>query len=250
MGLPHDRLLKRVLRRIHTYTVLPLSYRLRYGKLGVYLAHSCYIPGWMLEQESVALAQACYDLPENAVILEIGSFVGKSAVLLAGARKLRGSGKVHCVDPFDASGDSFSVPFYQRVAQRRQVSLLEWFHENMRRCDLSDWVRAYQGGALDIASTWNTPVDLLFLDGDQSPAGARTAYEAYTPFLKPGGIIALHNTAPRDYDPGHDGNRRVVVETIREPEYSDIHQVQGITFARKTGTSVPVVVPQEATSVS
>jgi predicted O-methyltransferase YrrM len=249
MGLPRDSFLKRFLRRIRTYTVLPLSYRLRYGKLGVYLAHSCYIPGWMLEEESVALAEACYNLPDDAVILEIGSFVGKSAVLLAGARKLRGSGKVHCVDPFDASGDDFSVPFYQRVARRRQISLLAWFHENMRRCEVSDWVTAYKGGALDIAPTWNTPLDLLFLDGDQSPEGARATYEAYAPFLKPGGVIALHNTAPRDYDPGHDGNRRVVLETIREPEYVEIRQVQGITFAHKAGSTVPAVAVQEISSV-
>jgi predicted O-methyltransferase YrrM len=194
----------------------------------------------MLEHESVALAQACYNLPEDAVILEIGSFVGKSAVLLAGARKLRGSGKVHCVDPFDASGDSFSVPFYQRVARRRKISLLEWFHENMRRTGLGDWVEAYQGRALDIASHWNTPLDLLLLDGDQSPIEARATYEAYIPFLKPGGIIALHNTAPRDYDPGHDGNRRVVVESIHEPEYTDIRQVEGMTFARKVNSVVPL----------
>ena len=33
---------------------------------------------------------------------QIGSFLGCSTVLLAGARRLRGSGRVHAVDPFDA----------------------------------------------------------------------------------------------------------------------------------------------------
>lgn len=47
-------LLDRSLARLRTYTVLPLSYQLKYRGLGKYLAQSCYIPGWMLEHESVA----------------------------------------------------------------------------------------------------------------------------------------------------------------------------------------------------
>jgi MMP 1-O-methyltransferase len=226
-------LLRRIQRRLKSYTITPLYYRLHYGALGKYLAAACYIPGWMLDQEIVVTAQVCYDLPDNAVILEIGSFVGKSTVLLAGARKLRGNGKVHCIDPFDASGDAFSVPFYQRVARRRRISIKEWFDENMQRAGVSEWIETHQGTALDVAPQWQTSVDMLFLDGDHSPAGARAIYDHYAPFLKPGGIIALKNTADREYDPGHDGNRRIVVETIREPEYEDVYCVESITFARK-----------------
>ncbi len=40
---------------------------------------------------------------------------------------------------------------------------------------------------------WQDPIDLLVLDGDQSVAGAREAFEAWFPFLKPGGTIAVHN---------------------------------------------------------
>ena len=233
MKLASDGLLQRAKRRIKSYTITPLSFRLRYGELGKYLAASCYIPGWMLDQEIVALAQVCYNLPKDAVILEIGSFVGKSAVLLAGARKLRGSGKVHCIDPFDASGDAFSVPFYQRIARRRQVSIKDWFDENMRRAGVSDWITTYQGTALEIAPQWHTPVDLLFLDGDHSPEGARATYDRYAPFLKPNGIIALKNTADREYDEGHDGNRRIVVDLIREPDYNNVYCIESITFAQK-----------------
>lgn len=226
-------LLDRSLARLRTYTVLPLSYQLKYRGLGKYLAQSCYIPGWMLEHESVAYIETAYNLPENAVILEIGSFVGKSAVLLAGARKLRNSGKVHCIDPFDASGEPFSVPFYERVAKRRKIPLVDWFKENIDWCGLTDWVEVYKGGALEIRPSWTLSVDMLCLDADQSSQGARAIYEAFIPFLKPGGIVTLKNTADRDYDEGHDGNRRLLLETIVEPQYTDILTVQSVTFARK-----------------
>ncbi|MBW4579354.1 MAG: class I SAM-dependent methyltransferase [Tildeniella nuda ZEHNDER 1965/U140] len=233
MGLAPESLVKRARRRVRSYTVLPLTYRLKHGELGKYLAYSCYIPGWVQENESVALAQAAYNLPPDPVIVEVGSFVGKSAVLLAGARKLQGSGQVHCIDPFDASGDEFSVPFYMRVAKRRKVPLDQWFSENMARAGLTAWVKAHKATGQEMGRNWSTPIDLLYLDGDQSPAGARETYELFAPHLKPGGTIVLHNTAEREYDPGHDGCYRISKESIRHPDYTDIYQVEMMTFARK-----------------
>ena len=93
-----------------TYPLSLLYDRWRWGPLGTYIARSRRIPSWTRGTEAVALARASESLPNGAVIVEIGAFLGCSAVLLAGARKLRGSGKVPCIDPFDASGDAISVP--------------------------------------------------------------------------------------------------------------------------------------------
>jgi predicted O-methyltransferase YrrM len=185
------------------------------------------------ENESVALAQAVYSLPPNPVVVEVGSFVGKSAVLLAGARKLQGSGHVHCIDPFDASGDEFSVPFYLRVAKRRRIPLDQWFAENIARAGLTDWVKAHKATGQEVGKTWSTPIDLLYLDGDQSPVGARETYEFFAPHVKSGGMIVLHNTAEREYDPGHDGHYRICQESIRQPDYTDVYRVDMMTFAHK-----------------
>lgn len=141
-------------------------------------------------------------------------------MLLAGARKAAGSGKLHCIDPFDASGDAFSVPVYQSIAGSLGTSLQQRFEDNIRRAGLSDWVEVHQGTAQAIARTWRTPVDMLFLDGDQSPYGVRLAYESWAPFLKRGGIIAVHNSSDHAYAETHDGHRRLVVKTIHPPEYT------------------------------
>lgn len=233
MGLTPDSMFVRVMRRTRAYSVDPISYRLKYGALGKYLAYSRQITGFLSEQEGIELAQVCYALPPDAVVVEVGSFLGRSSVLFAGARKLRGSGKVHCIDPFDASGDSFSVPFYQRIAKRRRRSLREWFDENIRRAGVSSWVEVHQGTAQSIAPNWQTPIDMLILDGDQSPEGSRATYESFAPFLKPGGVLAVHNSAEREYDQGHDGHYRLVVETVQEPAYTSIYCIESTTFARK-----------------
>jgi predicted O-methyltransferase YrrM len=203
-------------------------------QIAEYLHLSSRIAGWTRGEEARTLALVSHGLPEGAIVVEIGSFLGSGTVLLAGPRKMRGSGKVHCVDPFDCSGDAFSVPVYEGIlAELGGGTLRERFDENIRRAGLADWVEVHQGGAHEIAQTWTTPVDLLFLDGDQSRQGARAAYESWVPFLKPGGIIAVHNTEARVYAPDHDGNRRVALEEVVPPRYTDIRLVAATTFARK-----------------
>ena len=213
--------------------VARLLYRARYGPLGPYLARAFSIPGWLGPEEGLALADACYALMSGAVVVEIGSFLGKSAVLLAGARKRRGSGRVHCVDPFDASGDAFSTPVYRSLAAADARPLRQRFQANIARSGLTDWVEIHEGLAGRVAATWTVPIDMLFLDGDQSPEGARLAYDAWAPFLRVGGVIALHNSTERVYAPGHDGHRLLAAHIVRPPRYGDVRHVDTTTFARK-----------------
>ena len=200
-----------------------------------YLRISERIPGWTRAEEAVELARASFSLDRRAVIVEIGSFLGSGTVLLAGPRKIRGSGLVHAVDPFDCSGDAFSVPYYEEIMKAAGGgSLRERFDENIRQAGLDQWVVAHEGRASAVAASWTLAVDLLFLDGDQSRSGAREAYASWLPFLRPGTIIALHNSSPNNHTPGHDGHRCLVEEEVHAPRYTDIRLVRGTTFARKT----------------
>jgi predicted O-methyltransferase YrrM len=204
-------------------------------RIAKYLDESIYVPGWYRGEEAQTLALISHSLPEGAVIVEIGSFLGSGTLLLAGPRKERGSGKVHAVDPFDCSGDAFSVPVYQELLTAvGGGSLRQRFEENIARCGLADWVEVHQGRADEMAADWTSPVDLLVLDGDQSRRGARAAYESWCPFLKRGGVIAVHNTEPRVYAPDHDGNQQLALEEIRPPRFTDVRQIGATTFGRKS----------------
>ena len=205
------------------------------GSIAEYLDESIYLPGWYRGEEAQTLALISHSMPEGAVVVEIGAFLGSGTMLLAGPRKVRGSGKVHCVDPFDCSGDAFSVPVYQNLlAAVGGGRIRQRFEENIARAGLADWVEVHQSRAAELASSWTSPVDLLVLDGDQSRTGARAAYESWLPFLKPGGTIAVHNTEPREYATDHDGNRRLALEEILPPQFTDVRLIGATTFARKS----------------
>jgi MMP 1-O-methyltransferase len=207
--------------------------------LSSYLRLSAQIPGWIRGEQAEAVARASLELLGAPTIVQIGTFFGSAAVLLAGARKIRGAGRVYCIDPFDCSGDTFSVPYYQRIlADAGGGPLREHFNRNIEQAGLGDWVEVIEGRAEDVARGWSLPIDMLALGGDQSPVGARTAYDAWSPFLRAGGTIAVHNSAPGQHAQDHDGNRRIVVEEIIAPVYVDAWLVGGTTFARRADVRI------------
>ena len=198
------------------------------------MAASASVPGWTTGEDARQVALASFALPDDPTIVETGVYMGRCTVLLAGARRLRGSGRVHCIDPFDCSGDAFSSPHYlEGLAATGMASLEAAFRRNMSRFDLQPWIEIHRDTDVALAASWSEPIDLMLLDGDQSPAGARAAYEAWMPFLRAGGIIVLRNTRDRKYAEGHDGHRRLVMEEIHPPHYHDIRQVGATTFAIK-----------------
>jgi predicted O-methyltransferase YrrM len=208
--------------------------RLEVEAFASYLQISRRIHGWFRNEEAEALACASHSLIGEPVIVEIGCFIGSSSVLLAGPRKVKGTGKVYCVDPFDCSGDDFSVPYYRHLlASLGGGSVRQHFEENIRAASLSDWIEVRQGGASEVARNWTTPIDLLVLDGDHSREGARAAYDSWIPFLKPGGMIALHNSNDRVYGHDHDGHRRLVLEEIGSRKFTAVQLIGTTTFAVK-----------------
>lgn len=224
-------LLAAALRRVTSSTPWLLVDRLRHGRPGRYIWESRRIYGWMRGVEAVALLRAALDLPDDPTIVEVGSFLGCSTVLLGGACQLRGQGRVHAIDPFDASGDAYSEPHYRSIAAGDPRTLRERFETNLARARVRDRVELHLGTAESVAAGWSGPVDLLLLDGDQSIAGARSAYEAWLPFLRRGGTIAVHNSVATD--PEHDGSRVLAESEIRSPLFRDVRLVSTLTLARR-----------------
>jgi predicted O-methyltransferase YrrM len=195
------------------------------------------IPGSTRGELAREIARISLSLPPDAEVVEIGSFFGAGTVLLAGPRKSRGSGKVHAVDPFDCSGDPRSAPIYKRILDKAGGgSLRDHFDANMRESGLSDWVEVHQGLAGEVAANWTTPVDMIFIDLDVSGEAAGAAYDSWSRFLKPGGIIVVHNSEREEQYSDNDNPTPHIEERICPPNYTDIRELDGNTIARRTSS--------------
>jgi len=203
-------------------------------RFSIYLGLSERVPGWTRGAEAQALIRTAYELPDHPIVVEIGAFLGSGSILLAGARKLRRSGRVHCVDPFDASGDAFSVPHYQGIlTDYGNTPQIQIFRNNLLRAGLANWFTAHPGPAEKIGSAWNNPVDMIFMDGDQSPEGVLSAWEVWERWLKSDGVLALHNSNSREYAPGHDGHFRLGQSLLAGSDYVLSEEAGSTSFFRK-----------------
>lgn len=150
------------------------------------------IAGFIGEREIQALVMlACgaafaVEAENPAVMLEIGSFKGKSCVALATvAQELRLPALVS-VDPHTAP--SATDPGLE------EGSSYEAFLGALDAAGVQQWVEVHRKTSAEAAAEWARPIRLLWIDGDHTWEGARADFEAFAPFLVPGGIVAVHDT--------------------------------------------------------
>lgn len=148
------------------------------------------IEGWLSAIEAIHLYRFASMLKKNAVVVEIGSWKGKSTFCLA--KGLR-NGKIFAIDPFDAYGEPGSAELYQQ--QKGETPLLNQFQQNMKKFGLLHKIETCAGYSPQFAGQF-TSIDLLFIDGDHSLEACDKDFTLFSPALVPGGYILFH-----DYDP-------------------------------------------------
>lgn len=140
------------------------------------------VEGWLAVTEAFALYTLAHRTPQGSTVVEIGSYKGKSAVVMASA--LVPPSRLYCIDPFNGAG-----AWYYSSLQGQ----FEDFTKNIRLTGLDHIVESIKGYSAEVAKFWKLPIDLLFIDGDHTYTGALDDLRLWTPFLKSGGILAMHD---------------------------------------------------------
>ena len=128
--------------------------------------------------------------PNDAVIVEIGSYVGAIANQFVG-----GSRKVFSIDPW-AMDDVFAKDDRQFVlledARDNRGGIDEIYFTWMKNAGPDLFVNMFpiKGFSQDIVKFWNLPIDLLYIDGCHLYESVKGDIIDWMPKVKKGGIIA------------------------------------------------------------
>jgi len=182
------------------------------------------IGGWLSDSEAVALYRTVATCNPPIVAVEIGSWYGKSSVMIAGGIRDGGGGILYAIDPFEGS-DGYSV---LRTGQRRATNFLDSFLQNINHAGLAELVRPIRGYSYEVAENWSTPIDLLFIDGDHEYEAVKRDFEDWSPHLKDGGIIMFHDT-----NGNWPGPTQLAREQLHSPSWQNVRCVGSLTIARK-----------------
>ncbi len=199
---------------------------LRYASILPYVS----IDGWLTVDEAIALYELARSLPhEHPLAVEIGCWQGKSSVCLARGLAGKSTPRLCCIDPFDASGDEASRDEYSERANLTGP-LRSAFEQNLRDAAVRDIVDVRPGLSHEHAIAWQEPIDLLFLDGDHSYEAVRSDFTDWTPKVRAGGFLCLHDVV----HPVHEGPRRIVDEFVRpDPQWIERRQVDSMLVVQK-----------------
>ncbi len=170
------------------------------------------IPGWLTDEEGEALYELARACSGDGVIVEIGSWKGKSTVCLGLGSRAGQSVPVYAVDPHAdyRFGD---------------------FKTNVERAGIAELVRPIASLSQNAADEFDEPIELLFVDGAHEYELVLEDFEKWVPKVVDGGWVAFHDTTWTR------GPRKVVGNAIyRSRRFKDVSFVVGsTTVARKVG---------------
>ncbi len=189
------------------------------------VALSQQLAGHLSRKEAAFLAVLPF-VPLPGEILEIGSFKGKSTVILAKSLLAAGGTKLFACDPL-------CLPCETDPTDAKREELPEIFRQNIRKNGVADAVEMHQMRSSELAATWNRPLRVLWIDGDHTYAGATQDLQQFQPRLVPGGIACLHDVLHE-----HEGPLRAFIEGIvLSPAYADCGLCGSIGWGQYVGPS-------------
>jgi len=145
------------------------------------------VDGWLTAAEGEILFNFAAACPRDGTIVEIGSWKGKSTTWLArGAGDDRGI-RVFAVDPHE--------PY---LADPLADSLRD-FRANMERLGLTRIVTPIVARSQAAARSFDTPIDVLFIDGDHEEAAVVSDLALWLPKLRVGGFLVMHDVRNRQW---------------------------------------------------
>jgi predicted O-methyltransferase YrrM len=146
------------------------------------------LPGFLTEAEARFLGLAAACTPAAGAIVEIGSFKGKSTVVLATIARHYGLGPVVAIDPH-----TFANPELAAHRATHGASSFEDFLSNLNSAGVADTVEIHRAHSTDIAPAFARPIRFLWIDGNHTWAGAKADFDGFLPHLAPGGVVAFHD---------------------------------------------------------
>ncbi|MBU3907033.1 MAG: class I SAM-dependent methyltransferase [Nanoarchaeota archaeon] len=181
----------------------------------------------LTEKEAERLFSLTKNLSKNGVIVEIGSYKGGSAIILAKGAKKHNKNKVYAIDPHNnplGSHDKTSPDIIPK-------NTLPFFIENIKKEGLEGEVVPIVKTSEEAAKNWKKPISLLWIDGNHLYEFVKMDFILWEKYLVKGGIIAFHDSWEGG---GFNGPVKVIEENISNSKrFSDIKIIDRITFAKK-----------------
>ncbi|GFG75816.1 class I SAM-dependent methyltransferase [Mycobacterium botniense] len=197
------------------------------------------VPGFMPADEGRALHDAALRYFDHGIGVEIGTYCGKSAVLLGAAAVSRDS-VLYTVDHHHGSEEHQPGWEYHDASlvdpATGRFDTLPRFRRTLDDAGLDDNVVAVVGKSAVVARAWRTPLQLLFIDGGHTEAAARQDFDSWAPWVTVGGALIIHDVFPDPRDGGQ-APYRIYCHAIASGEFREVSATGSLRVLERTASA-------------
>jgi predicted O-methyltransferase YrrM len=152
--------------------------------------HITKVRGHLLDADKAVLSKYARALKKQSTIVEIGSFLGLSAIIMGSSNR---QCRIICIDPCDLSGEEASASMYTRDGYQGRWQFRTLKFNLVLYAVRAEIIRATSHEAI---KQFSSRCQLLFVDGDHSYEACLQDVALYGKWLDTGGILILHDARP------------------------------------------------------
>ncbi|WP_033820243.1 class I SAM-dependent methyltransferase [Kitasatospora sp. MBT63] len=194
--------------------------------------------GFMPADEGLALYAAAVAAAGRTglPLLEIGTYCGRSAILLADAARRCGTVALTVDHHRGSEEQQPGWEYHDPTLVDPEVGLMDTlplFRRTLHRAGLEEHVIALVGRSPQLAAVWGGPLALVFIDGGHTDEHATGDYEGWVPHLAPEGLLVVHDVFPDPADGGQ-APYRVYLRALAEG-FKEVSVTGSLRVLRRTG---------------
>ncbi|WP_374935448.1 class I SAM-dependent methyltransferase [Streptomyces sp. SM13] len=173
-------------------------------------------------------------------LLEVGTYCGRSAILLADAARTAGVSALTVDHHRGSEEQQPGWEYHDPNVVDPEVGLMDTlptFRRTLHRAGLEDHVVALVGRSPQVAAVWRGPLGLVFIDGGHTDEHANADYEGWAPHVAGGGLLVIHDVFPDPADGGQ-APYRVYRRALASGAFTEVSVTDSLRVLRRTGTGI------------
>jgi MMP 1-O-methyltransferase len=182
------------------------------------------VTGFMPADEGRTLYDTAIRYLGDGVGVEIGTYCGKSTLMLGAAAQQSG-GVLYTVDHHHGSEEHQPGWEYHDTSlvdpQSGRFDTLPSLRRALDSADLDDHVIAVVGKSYVVARGWRTPLRFLFIDGGHTEEAAQRDFDGWARWVDVGGALVIHDVFP-DPDDGGQAPFHIYQRALRTGAFREV----------------------------
>ena len=166
--------------------------------------------------EGLRLAYLSHQVAQG-VIVELGSFKGKSTCFLAAGSREGNQTPIYAVDAWELGPKDTPLHYADKITR---------ITFDKQTQPYKDLIRPIQGFSQEVGKTWDKPIGLLYIDAVHEYEAVIGDYNAWSPHIVKGGFLIFHDRHLR-------GVRQAIEEVKADHKWTDWSRYERLMTARR-----------------